>query len=173
MKELEALGLSVDRTNYELVYTAPFSERIEFLTDRYPVLNRIYEQFNADRPADFAGRSVSVSDVVVLQWGGEVSAHFVDSAGFVELPSFTGNEREKPQTLYQVETRSPTVAELESDVKAGKSISQSDLSRALSAERQKPVGKGKPSLLTELEETKKLLAKGGQPSVNKNNDLEV
>jgi hypothetical protein len=178
MSELEALGLSVDRANYELVYTAPFSERAEYLTDRYLVLNNLFNIFNTAQPADYAGRSLSVSDVVVLRCNGDITAHFVDRAGFVELPFFTGGESETQarlggeKTFSQVGTSSdaPTVAELESDVKAGKSISVMDLARAVNDERQPPANKAKPSILAELEEAKKLAAKGGKQDNHKTNE---
>ena len=92
LEELQALGLDVDGKNYKLVYTAPFEHRIEFLTDRYPLLNKIFEQFNINHPANYKGRSVSVSDVIVLHWNHNVSAHFVDSKGFVEISGFFGTE---------------------------------------------------------------------------------
>ena len=88
LQEMEAFGLSVNRTNYELVYTAPFTERIEFLSDRYPVLNKIYSKFNTEHPADYTGRSVSVSDVIVLRYNGDISTHFVDNVGFRELDNY-------------------------------------------------------------------------------------
>jgi hypothetical protein len=107
---------------------------------------------------------MSISDVVVLQWRGEVSAHFVDSAGFKELPSFTGNERE--QTNFSQVGKSsdaPTVADLEADVKAGKSISLSDLAKAVNDERKPTFNKGKPSLHDRLEAGKQRAAQQGKP----------
>ena len=46
------------------------------------------ERFNIQRPADFTGHSLSVSDVVVLNDGSTVKAYYVDSIGFAELPDF-------------------------------------------------------------------------------------
>ena len=51
-------------------------------------LDGIYERFNIQRPADFTGHSLSVSDVVVLNDGSTVKAYYVDSIGFAELPGF-------------------------------------------------------------------------------------
>ena len=51
-------------------------------------LDGIYERFNIQRPADFTGHSLSVSDVVVLNDGSTVKAYYVDSIGFAELPEF-------------------------------------------------------------------------------------
>ena len=48
----------------------------------------MFMKFNFNHPADFRGHSLSVSDIVALNTGGEVSCHYVDSIGFVELPGF-------------------------------------------------------------------------------------
>lgn len=45
-------------------------------------LENIFERFNVDRPADFKGHSLSVSDIVALKQAGEVSCHYVDSVGY-------------------------------------------------------------------------------------------
>ena len=79
-KELRARGLGVHSENYELVYTAPLR-----FTD---TLDGIYERFNLNRPADFTGHSLSVSDIIVRNLNGRVSARFVDSFGFRHLPAF-------------------------------------------------------------------------------------
>jgi Skp family chaperone for outer membrane proteins len=178
MKELEAHGLTVNRDNYSLVYTADLPYRIEFLRDKTTALNSLFEKFNTDHPADYTGRSMSVSDVVVLRCNGDITAHFVDSAGFVELPSFTGDERETPagQAFSQV-GKSPTVSE--ADIESGKSGSLLELANAANAERksgarnitggiprderpQKATQKGKPSILAELDELRKIAGSGGR-----------
>lgn len=73
-------GMEVNRADYELVYTAPLTEK--------NTLEAIYERFNIQRPADFTGHSLSVSDVVVLNDGKSIKACYVDSIGFAELPDF-------------------------------------------------------------------------------------
>lgn len=73
-------GLSVKPENYELVYEAPLTEKDN--------LESIYTRFNVDRPADFTGHSLSVSDIVVLHQGGKGTAHYCDRAGFSEVPEF-------------------------------------------------------------------------------------
>ena len=73
-------GMEVNRADYELVYTAPLAEK--------DTLEAIYERFNIQRPADFTGHSLSVSDVVVLNDGKSIKACYVDSIGFAELPDF-------------------------------------------------------------------------------------
>ena len=73
-------GMTVSCADYDLIYAAP-------LTDK-DTLDGIYERFNIQRPADFTGHSLSVSDVVVLNDGSTVKAYYVDSIGFAELPEF-------------------------------------------------------------------------------------
>lgn len=73
-------GMTVSRADYDLIYAAP-------LTDK-DTLDGIYERFNIQRPADFTGHSLSVSDVVVLNDGSTVKAYYVDSIGFAKLPEF-------------------------------------------------------------------------------------
>ena len=73
-------GMEVNRADYELVYTAPLTEK--------DTLEAIYERFNIQRPADFTGHSLSVSDVVVLNDGKSIKSCYVDSIGFAELPDF-------------------------------------------------------------------------------------
>jgi hypothetical protein len=155
MKELEAFGLTPNRADYELVYTAPLTIR-----DTQTNLHRIFGVFQHDSPEcpqNFTARSVSVSDVIVLQWRGEVSSHFVDGVGFVELPSFTGNEREQ-STLSQIDTTRPSVAE---PVKGEQP----------KAEKQKAV----PTLLGQLAEAKQLVSRVGQSPAKQNerNEREV
>jgi len=52
------------------------------------VLNDLYYRFNADRPDDFCGHSMSISDVVAVKLNGDVSAHYVDRWGWTELQGF-------------------------------------------------------------------------------------
>ncbi len=176
MKELESSGLSVDRANYELVYTAPLA-----IQDTLTNLNKIYQDFNTGRPDGFTGHSVSVSDVIVTQWRGDVSAHYVDGTGFKPLNVFTGNEKQ-PEPMTDVKTYSqvgntfeppaqnapahtgPSVAELEAEVKAGKTISLSDLASAVKAERRQDRPNKRPSLLGRLEEKKGYMAAQAQNS---------
>jgi len=151
MRELDALGLTVDRANYELVYSSPFTQRFfhGMLNDTAKTLDIVFEQLNTSPPPDYATRAVSVSDVIVLQQGGEVTAHFVDSMGFKELPTFTGNEREQAP-LSQIGTKQ---AEKQ-------------------AVPQKPASKSAPTLMDEINEAKRLVARGAQPAA-KQNELEV
>lgn len=84
LHHLLKLGLTVDHKNYDLTYTGHF----EAAADTNGTLNRIYDKFNEDRPKDFIGHSLSMSDVIVLKQNGELTAHYVDSSGFKEVPEF-------------------------------------------------------------------------------------
>ena len=88
-------GLSVKSENYELVYEAPLTEKDN--------LESIYTWFNVDRPADFTGHSLSVSDIVVLHQDGKDTAHYCDRAGFSEVPEFL-QERQPELTPDDLET---------------------------------------------------------------------
>ena len=84
-------GLSVKPENYELVYTAPLTEKDN--------LESIYTRFNIDHPADFKGHSLSVSDIVVLHQDGKDTAHYCDRFGFSQVPEFLQPERAAEVTI--------------------------------------------------------------------------
>ena len=77
---LKKQGFSVEYDDYRIVYSDVLGEN--------ETLDSLYEKFNIGRPLDFTGHSLSVSDVVVLKKGGEITAHYVDSFGYTELPEF-------------------------------------------------------------------------------------
>ena len=156
VREMEAHGLSIDRANYELIYTAPFSKRIELLTDKDSILDQIYEDFNINHPADFKGHSLSVSDVIVLKYNGDVSSHYVDRIGFVEIPAFLGEET-PPTTVVENPIQNK---ETEKNVKLPDKI-------------QSGVSKSKPTLMNRLEENKFKAAQHGQNETNKIKEREV
>ena len=84
-------GLSVKPENYELVYTAPLTEKDS--------LESIYTRFNIDHPADFKGHSLSVSDIVVLHQDGKDTAHYCDRFGFSQVPEFLQPEQAAEVTI--------------------------------------------------------------------------
>ena len=89
-------GLSVKPENYELVYTAPLTAKDD--------LESIYTRFNVDRPADFTGHSLSVSDIVVLHQGGKDTAHYCDRAGFSEVPEFLQPAQKSREITERIQT---------------------------------------------------------------------
>ena len=118
---LKSKGRTVERDNYDLVYTAPLST----FASADAALDQLWYQFNNDHPADFQHPSMSVSDIIVLKRDGVVSCHYCDSFGFEQLTDFISQK--------------PTVAELEAQVKAGQTISLTDLADAVHREKKKSV----------------------------------
>ena len=76
----QKLGYTIDGKDYRMVYAAPWIPTI--------TLDDIFERFNINRPNDFHGHSLSVSDVIVINRTAETKAYYVDSFGFEELPDF-------------------------------------------------------------------------------------
>jgi len=88
LERLLAAGGQVDRANYDLVYAGPFDTSVERQTG-IQILSELYTKFNVAHPLDFAGRSLSISDIVVLRFDDMISAHYVDSGFyFSEVPEF-------------------------------------------------------------------------------------
>ena len=81
---LKSIGRTVERENYDLIYTAILPNAGSVNAS----LNRLWEQFNNDHPADYHSPSMSVSDIVAIKRDGQVSCHYVDSFGFTELTGF-------------------------------------------------------------------------------------
>lgn len=80
-EDLQADGLSVDRKNYQLVYTAPL--------DKDTTLDEIYRRFNIEHPADYKGHSLSMGDIVVFRQDGKQTAYYVDEgADYRQVPEF-------------------------------------------------------------------------------------
>ena len=93
MDYLESKGISVNRENYDLVYTAPLEDGTN--------LEDIYTKFNIDHPDDFRGHSLSVSDVVVFHQNGENTSHYVDSFGYREVPEFVQEIAKEKSSIQQ------------------------------------------------------------------------
>lgn len=80
-EDLQADGLSLDRKNYQLVYTAPL--------DKDTTLDEIYRRFNIEHPADYKGHSLSTGDIVVFRQDGKQTAYYVDEgADYRQVPEF-------------------------------------------------------------------------------------
>jgi hypothetical protein len=88
MRELERMGQEPDIDHYEVVYVGALT----LTGTQTDTLEGIFTQFNMNRPEDFRGHSLSVSDIVALKVDGVVSSHYVDSIGFQELPDFIRRE---------------------------------------------------------------------------------
>ena len=98
MSFIESHGVQIKKEDYKLVYVGELSGNMS--------LEDIFERFNIDRPEDFRGHSLSVSDIVVLNDGKKVTAHFVDSISFEQLDSFLNLEEQLLSELaYEVGER--------------------------------------------------------------------
>ena len=82
----QKLGYTIEGKDYKMVYAAPWTPTI--------TLEDIFERFNINRPNDFHGHSLSVSDVIVINRTAETKAYYVDSFGFEELPDFVQQRME-------------------------------------------------------------------------------
>ena len=138
--------------NYDTVYTGP----VDCAQNQVATLENLFEIFNVNRPADFTGHSLSVSDIVALKQNGVVSYHYCDSVGFQELPGFMSENYLKAAEMSMEDDygmidgiinngQKPTVSDLEQQVKSGQSISLMDLAGAIQREK-------KPSVLKKLKE---------------------
>ena len=95
LDSIKAMGHTVDAANYELVYAAPLTPG--------ETLETIYQDLNRDRPDNFHGHSLSVSDVVVLREYGKETAYYCDRSDFVQVPEFL-QEQQRELTPDALET---------------------------------------------------------------------
>ena len=141
---LKSHDISIDRSNYDLIYTAPLRE-----SGTVPEqLEKLYEQFNLQKPADFHSPSMSVSDIVAIKQDGKVSCHYCDSVGFTQIPGFLPENPLKNAEMAVEDdygmidgiinngAKEPTVAELEQQARSGQSISLMDLAAAAHREER-------------------------------------
>ena len=141
---LKSHDISIDRSNYDLIYTAPLRE-----SGTVPEqLEKLYEQFNLQKPADFHSPSMSVSDIVAIKQDGKVSCHYCDSVGFTQIPGFLPeNPLKNAEMMVEDDygmidgiinngAKEPTVAELEQQARSGQPISLMDLAAAAHREER-------------------------------------
>ena len=141
---LQSHNLSVERSNYDLIYTAPLDGSGSTMEQ----LERLYEQFNLQKPVDFHSPSMSVSDIVAIKQNGQVSCHYCDSVGFTQVPGFLPENslRNAEMTveddygmidgIINNGPKEPTVAQLEQQASSGHPISLMDLAAAVHREEQ-------------------------------------
>ena len=141
---LKSHDISIERSNYDLIYTAPLRE-----SGTVPEqLEKLYEQFNLQKPADFHSPSMSVSDIVAIKQDGKVSYHYCDSVGFTQIPGFLPENPLKNAEMAVEDdygmidgiinngAKEPTVAELEQQARSGQPISLMDLAAAAHREER-------------------------------------
>ena len=98
---LKRQGKEPNIDHYDVVYVAPLSS----YTDQTAMLEGLYTKFNVERPEDFRGHSLSVSNVIALKRNGEVSVHYVDSIGFKDLQGFLDKQPERPSVLMNLKEK--------------------------------------------------------------------
>ena len=141
---LKSHDISIDRSNYDLIYTAPLRE-----SGTVPEqLEKLYQQFNLEKPVDFHSPSMSVSDIVAIKQDGKVSCHYCDSVGFTQIPGFLPeNPLKNAEMMLEDDygmidgiinngAKEPTVAELEQQARSGQPISLMDLAAATHREER-------------------------------------
>ena len=135
---IKSIGQTVQRDNYDLVYTAPLLPA-DLKGD---TAEQLFYRFNNEHPADYRHPSMSVSDIVAIKQDGKVSCHYCDSAGFTEIPGFLPDNPLKNAEMAVEDDygmidgilnngpKEPTVAQLEQQARSGQPISLMDLAAA-------------------------------------------
>ena len=135
---IKSIGRTVQRDNYDLVYTAPLAPG----DLKGSVLDNLEYRFNNEHPADYRHPSMSVSDIVAIKQDGKVSCHYCDSFGFQQIPGFLPDNPLKSVEMTVEDdygmidgvinngTKEPTVAQLEQQARSGQPISLMDLAAA-------------------------------------------
>ena len=135
---IKSIGRTVQRDNYDLVYTAPLAPG----DLKGSVLDNLEYRFNNEHPADYRHPSMSVSDIVAIKRDGKVSCHYCDSFGFAEVPGFLPDNPLKNAEMAVEDDygmidgiinngpKEQTVAQLEQQARSGQPISLMDLAAA-------------------------------------------
>ena len=87
LDRLKGHNRKVEFDNYSKIYTGTLAEN-ESLED-------VYARFNVNRPDDFMGHSLSVSDIIVIKDNGQEKAYYCDTWGFAGVPEFLARETPK------------------------------------------------------------------------------
>ena len=135
---VKSIGQTVQRDNYDLVYTAPLTPG----DLKGSVLDNLEYRFNNEHPADYRHPSMSVSDIVAIKQDGKVSCHYCDSFGFQQIPGFLPDNPLKSAEMTVEDDygmidgvinnglKEPTVAQLEQQARSDQPISLMDLAAA-------------------------------------------
>ena len=157
--------------NYDILYTGP----IACAQNQSATLENLFEIFNINRPGDFTGHSLSVSDIIALKQDGVVSYHYCDNVGFQELPGFISENYLKAAEMSTEDDygmidgiinngKQPMVADLEQQVKSGQPISLMDLADAVHREK-------KPSVLEKLKDQPQQSQRKAKPRKSKEQEI--
>ena len=129
-------NLNLNRSQYDLKYTAVSSDTV--------TPEKLFEKFNIDRPPDFGGHSLSVSDIVAIKQAGQVSYYYCDDIGFKELPDFRKPDNYLRNAEISTEDdygmidgiinngqKQPSLDELEERMSQGQNVPLKDLYNAI------------------------------------------
>lgn len=94
MNYVQKKGLQINVSDYESKYQGELKPG--------ETLDTLYERFNFHRPEDFTGHSLSVSDVIVLESGGDKKAFYVDYVGFSEQKDFFEERFERTERQKKI-----------------------------------------------------------------------
>ena len=141
---IKSIGRTVQRDNYELIYTAPLQGKASV----GDTLNQLDYEFNNQPPADYHNQPMSVSDIIAIKRDGKVSCHYCDSFGFEQVPGFLPDNPLKNAEMVVEDDygmidgiinngpKEPTVAQLEQQARSGQPISLMDLAAAAHREER-------------------------------------
>ena len=157
--------------NYDILYTGP----IVCAQNHSATLENLFEIFNINRPGDFTGHSLSVSDIIALKQDGVVSYHYCDNVGFQELSGFMSENYLKAAEMSTEDDygmidgiinngKQPTVAEPEQQARSGQPISLMDLADAVHREK-------KPAVLEKLKEQPQQYQRKAKPQKSKEQEI--
>ena len=143
LERIRQAGESPRKGNYELAYTGELAFGLDL-----SVLDKLWETFNIDHPADYHRPSMSISDIIALKRDDVISCYYVDRLGFSPLPGFFQSENYLKNAEMAMEddlgmidgiiNNGPktTVAELEQQARSGQPISLLELAAATRREEQ-------------------------------------
>ena len=103
MRYLNKQNIAPSIENYEILYRGNLPEGKRSVPQP-ELLEQLYQKFNCAQPMDYHGHSLSVSDVILLNQAGKISAHYVDSIGFRELSGFQ-DKQERSSVLSQLKAK--------------------------------------------------------------------
>ncbi len=143
LERIRQAGESPRKGNYELAYTGELAFGLDL-----SVLDKLWEKFNINHPADYHRPSMSISDIIALKRDDVISCYYVDRLGFSPLPGFFQSENYLKNAEMAMEddlgmidgiiNNGPktTVAELEQQARSGQPISLMELAAATHREEQ-------------------------------------
>ena len=143
LERIRQAGESPRKGNYELAYTGELAFGLDL-----SVLDKLWEKFNIDHPADYHRPSMSISDIIALKRDDVISCYYVDRLGFSPLPGFFQSENYLKNAEMAMEddlgmidgiiNNGPktTVAELEQQARSAQPISLLELAAATRREEQ-------------------------------------